>query len=89
MTKLINKLQRYFRGIDKNYQTVVLNYVSDENFRSIKNLLKECIRQLKNKPLITVMKEVNSILRGFAGYYNFAANGIRLSYLRSFVDRCF
>lgn len=68
---------------------VLLNYISDLNFKKIKSSLKETIRKLKSEHLLPILKQVNSKLKTYAAYYNFADNSRRMSYLKYYIDRCF
>lgn len=66
-----------------------MNYITDSNFKDLKNKLKLAIFELKNKDLYTVIKHVNYILMTISLYYNFSDNVKRLDFLDHFVDRCF
>lgn len=88
-SKLINRGERFTRGVNKKYQTVLLLYITNTNFTSIKKGLKEEIKKLKHTHLFPVLRKVNSMLRGISGYYGFAVMGHRLDYLKHFVDRVF
>lgn len=87
--KLISGMQTLGRKKERFNQAAILLYITDRNYKSIKNRLKKTIKYLKKSNLLTVLKQVNSILRGVAEYYNFANNSHRLDYLAHFVDRCF
>lgn len=88
-TKLVSRGERFIRGINKKYPSVLLLYITNSNFTFIKKRLKKEIKKLKHKHLFFVLQKVNSILRGIGGYYGFAAMGHRLDYLQHFVDRVF
>jgi len=88
-TKLVNRGERFTRGVNKKYQTVLLLYITNTNFTSIKKKLKEEIKKLKHGNLFPVLRKVNYMLRGISGYYGFATVGHRFDYLQHFVDRVF
>lgn len=88
-TKLVNRGERFLRGVNKKYTSVLLLYITNSNFTSIKKRLKKEIKKLKHEHLFPLLQKVNSMLRGIAGYYGFAAMGHRLDYLQHFVDRVF
>jgi Group II intron, maturase-specific domain/HNH endonuclease len=88
-TKLVNCGERLIRGVNTKYPSILLLYITNSNFTSIKKRLKKEIRKLKYKHPFPVLQKVNSMLKGIAGYYGFAAMGHRLNYLQHFVDRIF
>jgi len=77
------------RQKEKVLPSTLLLYVTDKNFKEIKQKLKLTIGRLKNRELCSVMKEVNAILRGVAGYYSFATNARRLDSLDHFVHKVY
>lgn len=88
-SSLIGRAERYQRLKHRNNQGGLLLYISDSNYKNIKIKIKNLIRSIKHKPMLPILQEVNSILRGIAGYYAFACNSKRLDYLNNYVDRCF
>lgn len=86
---LISRAERYQRLKNRRNQSGLLLYISDYNYKNIKIKIKNLIRTIKHKPLLPVLKEVNSILRGIASYFAFACNSKRLDYLSHYIDRCF
>lgn len=51
--------------------------------------MKREIKKLKHGHFFSVLRKVNSMLRGISRYYGFAAMEHRLDYLQHFVDRIF
>lgn len=88
-TKLVNREERFIKWVSKKYRSVLLLYITNFNFTSIKKKLKKEIKKLKRKHLFSVLQKVNSALRGITGYYGFSTMGYRLDYLQHFVDRAF
>lgn len=88
-TKLVNREERFIKWVSKKYRSVLLLYITNFNFTSIKKKLKKEIKKLKRKHLFSVLQKVNSTLRGITGYYGFSTMGYRLDYLQHFVDRAF
>jgi hypothetical protein len=86
---LVNSAQKVIRSRKHLNKRVLLNYITNSNFKELKTRLKATIFELKNKDLDTVIKKVNAIIKGVSGYYNFADNSNRLDFLYHFVDRCF
>lgn len=86
---LISRGERYQRLKNKINQCGLLLYISNYNYKNIKVKIKKLIKSIKHKPLLPVLKEVNTILRGIASYFSFACNSKRLDYLAHFIDRCF
>ena len=86
---LIGKGQRSTRGKDRVNQSVLLYYITDDNYRSIKFKIKQKIRSVKHGNIFPVLKAVNHILRGVSDYYSFGNNSARLDYLSHYVDRAF
>jgi hypothetical protein len=86
---LISRAERYQRLKNRRNQSGLLLYISDYNYKNIKIKIKNLIQTIKHKPLLPVLKEVNSILRGIASYFAFACNSKRLDYLSHYIDRCF
>jgi hypothetical protein len=82
-------VERYQRLKNRRNQSGLFLYISDNNYKNIKIKIKNLIRSIKHKPLLPVLKEVNSILRGIANYFSFACNSKRLNYLNHYVDRRF
>lgn len=88
-SKLIGKGQRPKISKRRINQSVLLNYITDDNYRSIKLRIKQKIKSVKHRNLFPVLKDVNSILRGVSGYYSFGNNSARLHYLAHYTDRAF
>ena len=88
-TKLISTSERQNKVKNQKYPTTTLMYISNSNYKKIKQKLKFIIKTLKNRHLFVVIKEVNAVLREVASYYSFATNGSRLDYLTHYVDRLF
>lgn len=86
---LISRAERYQRLKNRRNQSGLLLYIADYNYKNIKIKIKNLIRSIKHKPMLPVLQEVNSILRGIASYFSFACNSKRLDYLSHFIDRCF
>jgi len=77
------------RGLVLKNKNILILYLSNSNYKSIKINLKNIIGLLKHHALLPVLRKVNSILQGIARYFSFANNTKRLNYLCHFVDRCF
>ncbi len=70
-------------------QSTLLNYITDDNYRSIKLKIKQKIKSVKHRNLFPVLKDVNSILKGVSGYYSFGNNSARLDYLAHYTNKAF
>lgn len=88
-TKLVSRVSILMRQKEKILLSTLLLYVTNENFKKIKQKLKLVIRRLNNRDLYCIMKEVNAILIGVAGYYSFAFNAPKLDYLDHFVHKIY
>lgn len=88
-TRLVSRKGRLTRRHHKSDQTVLLLYITNSNFTSIKKKLKKEIKKLKHGHLFPVLRKVNSMLKDICVYYGFAVMEHRLNYLRHFVDRVF
>jgi hypothetical protein len=88
-SKLVNMATGFIHGQNRDNQSVLINYISDANFKDYKKLLKTEIRKVKNLPPFVVLQRVNTVLRTIAWRCSFGVNRVRLDYLKNFVDRIF
>ena len=87
--KLITWANKLIRQNKKVLSSSLLLYITNENFKKIKQKLKLIIGKLKNRDLYSVMKEANTILWGVARYYSFSNNINRLNFLDYFVHKVY
>lgn len=88
-SKIVGRRSRLVRGKKRVNQATVLNYITDANYKKIKQRLRDVISTLKQRNLFPVLQQVNTIIRGVSNYYSFGNNKHRLDYLRYYIDRTF